>query len=53
MSEHWGNRDTMTLLPRLADSGQQERLEKAIREASFGGRPVTVLHLDLDHFKLV
>jgi diguanylate cyclase (GGDEF)-like protein len=53
LTEHWGKRDTMTLLPRYADSGQRQRLERAIRAASLDGGPITAVHTDLDLFKQV
>jgi diguanylate cyclase (GGDEF)-like protein len=43
----------MTLLPRYADSGQRQRLERAIRDASLSGGPVTAVHTDLDLFKKI
>jgi diguanylate cyclase (GGDEF)-like protein len=53
LTEHWGKRDPMTLLPTFKVSGQQQRLEKAIRAASLDGGPITAVHLDLDFFKKV
>jgi len=53
LTEYWGKRDTMTLLPRYSDSGNHQRLTRAIRAASLDCGVITAAHLDLDFFKQV
>ncbi len=50
---HWGPRDQGTLLPRLADAGEEARILQSIQEMIGRATFFAVLHTDLDKFKLV
>lgn len=53
VQRHWGDRDPATMLPYLKNAGVPARFVAAAKEAAAAGRPVAVLHTDLDHFKKV
>ena len=53
ISKHWGDRDPATMLPFLKSPTGPARFVAAARELAANGRPMAVLHTDLDHFKAV
>jgi diguanylate cyclase (GGDEF)-like protein len=53
VSQHWGERDALTLLPRRQDSGIEPRLLRWLEANVDHNRYMAVLHTDLDHFKSV
>lgn len=53
IDQHWGDRDPTTMLPYLKSPTVPALFAAAARELAASGRPVAVLHTDLDHFKSV
>jgi diguanylate cyclase (GGDEF)-like protein len=50
---HWGERDVLTLLPRLQDAGIEPRVLRFVEDAARHASCMAVLHTDLDNFGLV
>jgi GGDEF domain-containing protein len=47
---HWGERDTLVLLPRLQDAQTGPRATAFLQKIAADGQPVVLIQVDLDHF---
>lgn len=53
LESHWAAREPKTLLPFLKNPGGPAKFAAAARRFAQAGKPVAILHTDLDHFKSV